>query len=216
MIQAFTRPKIIVVGAGIAGLSTYLFLQKYCPPIVTLDIVIYESYKPGRERSVAEGTFQELSSSSQIVGGGGVGVLPNGMRMIRELGYNMHERVINAGFVTENFVFKSARGWRLSVSPTSDMRGKPGNPPGEEEFCLAISRHGLRDNLLQEVGPEKIVYKKVVSARKAVSGQGTKAAVVLEDGTEDSADLIIGADGVRSEVLRGIFGEEEMAKPHYE
>lgn len=207
--------KIIIVGAGIAGLSTYLFLQKYCASLVDLNITIYESYKPGSKRSLAEATFQELSSSSQIVGGA-IGLSPNGMRILGELDEDLHDRIKAAGFVVEKFVFKSARGWRLLVSPTSDMRGKKGNPPGEEEFCLSVSRQAVRDHILDGVGPEKIVYKKVVKARKARPSEGKKATVVFEDGSEDEADLVIGADGVQSEVLRGIFADEEMVKPHYE
>lgn len=70
---------------------------------------------------------------------------------------------------------------------------------------------------MEAVGTEKIVYKKVVGAKKAVLSENKKAAVIFEDGSEDDADLVIGADGVRSEVLRGIFSDEEdMVKPHYE
>jgi 2-polyprenyl-6-methoxyphenol hydroxylase-like FAD-dependent oxidoreductase len=87
---------------------------------------------------------------------------------------------------------------------------------GEEVFTLAASRQGVRDSIFRAVGAEKIVYKKVVKAKKAVPAQGKKASVVFEDGTEDEADLVIGADGVRSEVLRGIFENEELVKPHYE
>jgi 2-polyprenyl-6-methoxyphenol hydroxylase-like FAD-dependent oxidoreductase len=206
--------KIIIVGAGISGLATYLFLHKYCGPLTELEIIIYESHNPSDKLNIGDATFQELSSSSLIVGGG-LGLSPNGMRLIRELGPELHERVKNEGFVAENFVFRSARGWRISCTPTSDNRGKPGFPAGEEEHCISISRQGLRDTLDKEVGADKVVYKKVVQARKATGGK--RAAVIFADGSEDDADLIIGADGVRSEVLRGIFGQDdEKVKPQYD
>jgi 2-polyprenyl-6-methoxyphenol hydroxylase-like FAD-dependent oxidoreductase len=207
--------KVIIVGAGIAGLGTYLFLKKYCEPLTQLDITIYESYKPGTNRPLSEADAQEISSSSLIVGGG-LGLQPNGMRIIQELGKDLYDEVTKQGFLSKNFVFKSSRGWRLASSPTSDMRGKKGNPPGEEQFCLSISRQGVRDSIFNAVGDEHIVYKKVVKAKKAVPAEGKKASVVFQDGTEDEADLVIGADGVRSEVLRGIFQNEELVKPHYE
>jgi 2-polyprenyl-6-methoxyphenol hydroxylase-like FAD-dependent oxidoreductase len=214
--MAESKPmKIIIVGAGISGLSTYLFLKKYCEPLIPLDLTIYESYKPGTNRSLANATFQEISSSSLIVGGG-LGVQPNGMRIIQELGEELYAEVKQAGFLAKNFVFKSSRGWRLASSPGGDKRGTKGFPPGEEEFCLAVSRQGVRDSIFHAVGTENVVYKKVVKAKKAVPAEGKRASVVFEDGTEDEADLVIGADGVRSEVLRGIFQDEELVKPHYE
>ena len=74
----------------------------------------------------------------------------------------------------------------------------------------------MRDTILEAVGTKNIIYKKVVKATKAVPSEHKRAAVIFEDGSEDEADLVIGADGVRSEVLRGIFDDEEMVKPHYE
>lgn len=207
--------KVIIVGAGISGLSTYLFLKKYCEPLIQLDLTIYESYKPGTSRSLANATFQEISSSSLIVGGA-LGVQPNGMRIIRELGEEVYDEVKKNGFAAKNFVFKSSRGWRLNSAWAGDKRGSKGFPPGEEEFCLSVSRQGVRDSIFKAVGTEHIVYKKVVKVKKAVPAEGKRASVVFEDGTEDEADLVIGADGVRSEVLRGIFNDEELVKPRYE
>jgi 2-polyprenyl-6-methoxyphenol hydroxylase-like FAD-dependent oxidoreductase len=125
--------KVIIVGAGIAGLSTCLFLKKYCKPIAELNITIYESHKPGTKRSLAEATFQELSSSSLIVGGG-LGVQPNGMRIIRELGKELYDEVKGHGFTVKKYVFKSSRGWRLNASPAGDLCGTKGYPPAKR--CL--------------------------------------------------------------------------------
>lgn len=74
----------------------------------------------------------------------------------------------------------------------------------------------MRDAILEEVGTKNIIYKKVKKAKRAVLSEHKKATVVFEDGSEDEADVVIGADGVRSEVLRGIFEDEEMVKPQYE
>jgi 2-polyprenyl-6-methoxyphenol hydroxylase-like FAD-dependent oxidoreductase len=74
----------------------------------------------------------------------------------------------------------------------------------------------VRDAILEAVGTKNIVYKKIAKAKRAVPSEHKRAAVVFEDGSEDEADVVIGADGVRSEVLRGIFDDEEMVKPHYE
>jgi len=147
MAQQRKSMRIIIVGTGIAGLSTYLFLQKYCAPVIDLDITIYESYKPGSKCSLAEATFQELSSSSRIVGGG-IALSPNGMQIVREIDESLYEQVKKAGYVTEKFVFKSSRGWTLNVNAASDMRGKSGYPPGEEvSSSLQCRKKGFGSSL---------------------------------------------------------------------
>lgn len=202
--------KVIIVGGGISGLSTYLFLRKYCPQIK--DITIYESYPP-RTSAKANATFEELSTSTAIIGGG-IGLSPNGARILRELNPDIYAAAKASGFPVEKFVFKSARGWRLHVGPTTDNYGKPGHPEGEEEVCIAMSRHGLWEALNGAMEKDTVVYRKVVSATKG--GEGKKPTIVFEDGSEDSADLVIGADGVKSVVLKGIFGEGEEFEPQYE
>jgi 2-polyprenyl-6-methoxyphenol hydroxylase-like FAD-dependent oxidoreductase len=218
--------KIIIVGAGIAGLSTYLSLQKYLAKNdAELRITIYESHQPttgtgagGGPGAVPEdATFDDLSRSTAIVGGG-LGVSPNGMRLLRELSEDLHGAVTRAGFVCENFVFRGSRGWKLMCSPTSDFRGvKTGLPAGQQEWCVTVGRHALREALLAQVGPDKVVYKRVRSAEPR--NGSARAKVIFDDGSWDDADMVIGADGVRSSVLKGIFSEEAeeaSTKPVYE
>jgi 2-polyprenyl-6-methoxyphenol hydroxylase-like FAD-dependent oxidoreductase len=207
--------KVIIVGSGISGLSTYLFLQKYCSPITPLEISIYESHDPKRLVKPEDATFGELSSYGAIIGGG-LGLSPNGMRLLRDIGTELHDTVKDSGFPVKTFVFKSSRGWRLNSSPTTDKRGHPGYPEGEEEVCVSISRHALWKALHDAVGDDKIIIKKVISATKADYTQGKKPSVTFEDGTTDEADLVIGTDGVKSVVLHSIFGEEKSVKPQYE
>jgi len=207
--------KVIIVGAGISGLSTYLFLQKYCSNLTNLEIAIYDSHDPQDSIKPGSSTFGDLSSYSAIIGGG-IGLSPNGCRLIRELDQKIYEQVKSTGFTVERFVFKGARGWRLTNVPTSDMRGKPGMPDGEEEFCISISRHDVWKALIDAVGHDKVDIKKVVAAKKALPAEGKKPMVIFDDGSEEQADLVIGADGVRSVVLRSIFGDEKSTEPQYE
>jgi 2-polyprenyl-6-methoxyphenol hydroxylase-like FAD-dependent oxidoreductase len=210
--------KIIIVGGGISGLSTYLSLRKYLSNPSSHTIKIYEKHhsqlslystKAGdNEISEEAATFEELSSSTAIVGGG-LGVSPNGMRLLKELSQELHDAVTKQGFPCDNFVFKSSRGWRLNSQSSGDKRVEDG-----EEFCVATSRHGLweclKDAVVSLSGPDTIVYKKIAEAR--VGEEGRKPRVVFEDGSEEEADLVVGADGVRSVVKRGIFGLDEEGK----
>jgi hypothetical protein len=213
--------KIIIVGGGISGLSTFLFFKKYLSELpFTPSVYIYErhinqanisSTKTGENDSSEEGaTFEELSSSTAIVGGG-LGVSPNGMRLLKELGQELHDTVVKEGFPCDNFVFRSSRGWRLSSSPSGDRRVDDG-----EEVCIGISRHKLWESLdgyVSSGNGDAVAYKKVVEARVGVDGK--KPCVVFEDGSVEEADLVIGADGVRSVVKKGIFGVDKEGKEEF-
>jgi 2-polyprenyl-6-methoxyphenol hydroxylase-like FAD-dependent oxidoreductase len=210
--------KIVIVGAGISGLATYLFIRKYCNEILKdepLDLVLYESHDPNTKVDLTQLTFGQLSSSTAIIGGG-IGLAANGMYILRDLGDDVRDQAMDGGFPCETFVFRSARGWRLQSSPCSDQKGKPGKPPGQEEFCVSMARHNLWSTLAERVDSHNIAYKKVVSVTKGVPEKGQKPSITLEDGDVVEADLVIGADGVRSRVLKGIFGEEKTVEPVYE
>jgi 2-polyprenyl-6-methoxyphenol hydroxylase-like FAD-dependent oxidoreductase len=214
------KMKIIIVGGGISGLSTYLFLKKYLSELPsTTSIKIYEKHlsqakistKPGGNDSGEEGaTFEELSSSTAIVGGG-LGVSPNGMRLLKELGQELHDAVVKEGSPCDDFVFRSSRGWRLHSSSSGDRRVEDG-----EEVCVAISRHKLWECLHNWVcsdSGEVVEYKRVIEARIGVDGK--KPCVIFEDGSVEEADLVIGGDGVRSVIKKGIFGVNKVGTEEF-
>ncbi|KAF2404594.1 extracellular salicylate hydroxylase/monooxygenase [Trichodelitschia bisporula] len=195
---------IIIVGGGVSGLSTYLLLQKHLPASLSSRITIYERHHPHATTDTSEATassFGELSSSTAIVGGG-LGISANGMRALRTLDQQLYDAVVAQGYVCENFCFRAARGWRLGLSPTGDKR----NP---QEWCVASSRHGLWECLRDAAGKDVIQYRAVLEVK---IGEAGKPVVRFVDGEEEEADLVIGADGVRSVVKKGVFGEVDQAQ----
>ncbi|ORY12829.1 hypothetical protein BCR34DRAFT_586912 [Clohesyomyces aquaticus] len=212
--------KIVIVGAGISGISTYLHLLKHLPNPSAHTLVIYESHKPRSSSPSAQppadsATFDSLSQSTQLVGGG-LGISPNGMRILLTLDKALHDAVAAQGFCVENFIFKGANGWTLGTQKTGD--GKVKAIDDKEEFCIASSRHGLWETMFKHAievgGSGAIKYRRVVSiVREANEGAGI--VVKFEDGGEEMVDLVIGADGVKSVCRTALFGTEEKYAPKY-
>jgi 2-polyprenyl-6-methoxyphenol hydroxylase-like FAD-dependent oxidoreductase len=200
--------KIIIVGGGIAGLSTYLHLLKHLPKI---NLTIYESHSP-HSLSSRDLNLDTLSASTTLVGGG-LGISPNGMRVLRELSKELHDAVAAQGFPAEHFLFKGANGWTLGKQHTGDRQFRKGE---DEEVCIASSRHGLWETLTKAVGEGVVKYRKVVGIERDTSSGQIKVRLMESEGNEeeDVADLLIGADGVKSIVRSDLLGNDKF-KPTY-
>lgn len=80
----------------------------------------------------------------------------------------------------------------LNRQPTlsdEDRSGKRAN--------IRARRTALQAALLKQVGPEIIQFNKKVVALEDL-GKGNGARLVFRDGTKAAADLVVGADGIRS------------------
>jgi 2-polyprenyl-6-methoxyphenol hydroxylase-like FAD-dependent oxidoreductase len=213
--------KIVIVGAGISGLSTYLFLRKHLPtpspPAQPHSIHIYETYDTtrglNRKDGIHPGAHDQIASSIGI--GGGLGIMGNGLNVLKRLDESLFHDIVRHGHPMHDFKMSNARGWTLAKIPIKSQDEPP-------MTCVMIARQALWDCLRVNVPDSAIVTKKI-SAVVATAGEEKKIIEFADGSPAEECDLVIGADGLRSVVRRAIFssseGDNKTEEPfpaHYE
>ncbi|KAI1477718.1 hypothetical protein F4774DRAFT_189538 [Daldinia eschscholtzii] len=186
--------KVIIVGAGLSGLSTAIALRKFIPASQPLEVKIYDNINPATGQATEQATLQVRTSRL----GAGLGLQGNGLRVLEDLDPALKRRVYAAGFPCSGFTWKTAGNWLLGH---------------EYVDVLPISRPLLINCLYETLPPDSVIHKKVA---RVVTQQGRKPVVQFEDGSPDeTADLVVGADGIRSTVRHDLFGDDEKYRPKY-
>ena len=162
----------IVVGAGPGGLATAIALRR-----VGFDVRVYErEERPG-------------------VGGAGLNVAPNAMRVLDRLG--LAESLIReAGPPPTGAEIRTADGRvlvHIDVASITELLAAP---------SLAIRRSLLQQVLLSALPAGVVVGGRACTS---VTHDADLARVEFADGGADTADLVVGADGLRS-VVRSALG----------
>jgi 2-polyprenyl-6-methoxyphenol hydroxylase-like FAD-dependent oxidoreductase len=111
------RPKALIIGGGIAGPVTAIFLQK-----AGIDAEVFEAWP----------------YSTGI--GGGLQIAPNGMHVLAEIG--LASEMIRRGSIAESFDFYSQSGARLGAV-NQNMEARFGQPA--VNMCRATLNEGLID-----------------------------------------------------------------------
>lgn len=200
------------MGGGISGLSCYLFLKKVLPSKLpsntTLQICIYEAHEAPKREDRSQVTVSAPTSFAQGVGGA-LGIAPNGLRVLKSLDEDLFLDAVNQAYPVSNFWFRSRQGWSLAKFPTT----VGSTPP---LHTILTSRQGIWDCLRDRVPDVDILTRKVVEV--IPGNQSHRAKIRLEDGSDEEADLVVGADGVRSVVKRAVTGggKEDKLPANYE
>jgi 2-polyprenyl-6-methoxyphenol hydroxylase-like FAD-dependent oxidoreductase len=193
--------KIIIVGAGISGLATYLNLKKFLPEPPSggpHTVTIYESHQTAKDD--AGNLIPEIGI------GGGLGVAPNGLSELGKLDPEIKNAVVAQGFPTNSFQIKNAWGWTLGcVGASSSSSGAP-------QSTVMSRRQGIWACLKAKVPDDVLIGRRKVTEVKR--GEDGKLTIVFADGQTDSADIVIGADGVKSVVKKFVVGD--AYPPQYE
>lgn len=165
--------QVIVVGAGIAGLTTGIALAR-----------------AGHDVEVLERTPTVRGE------GGGIHLWHNAMRAYAALGCAEAIRRVGARMATQEFRSSSGR-----LLASWDIGGT------DEELgavTVGVGRRDLHDVLLAHLPPARLVTAaEVVGVEESPQGVTAK----LADGRVLHADLLVGADGIRSTVRRVLHGD---------
>lgn len=168
---------VLIIGAGIAGPALGAFLRR-----VGFTVTLCES-RPGP--AVHEGAF--------------LGLAPNGMEVLRELGADADVRALGSPCL--GFDFLNARGRVVARIDTHDAEQRYGSP------LLLARREDLHRTLLA-IAERAGVMAHFERRLRAIDPQvGGPVRASFEDGSEIVADLVVGCDGIRSKTRSLVLPE---------
>lgn len=133
--------------------------------------------------------------------GAGIQLTPNAVNALRGLG--LYEPLLRDSFEPDSIF---GRDWKTGRTIfRTPLKGVCKKLYGAE--YLDIHRADLHRILRQPLPPPSI---RLAARCTAVRNEGEVAVATFADGTEEEADLVIGADGIRSAVRRSLFGDEAV------
>ncbi|KAL2826866.1 hypothetical protein BDW59DRAFT_144860 [Aspergillus cavernicola] len=175
--------KVLIIGGGPTGIAAALLLKQNNH----LTPVVYDA------------------STKPTTLGGAIGIPPNGLRLLKRLG--IYEELVSRGSSAEDITVHSVQG---SVMGRTNMVSWSKNKTGfgllkikradlMDVFCKAARRSGIQ-----------IHYGKNLVGIKESNQQITAS---FSDGTSDTADFLLGCDGIPSSV-RKLYVDPEI-QPEY-
>lgn len=170
--------RVIIIGSGIAGLSTAIALRK-----VGIDAVVYERAPELREV------------------GAGISLWANALRALDVIGAGESVRRVSLKMIQSEMRAKDGRKVQIRIdAPALEKRF------GLPELVRMIHRADLVSALASHLPPNTAHYGHECTG---VENFESKPRVRFANGHTDEADVVIGADGIRSVIRTAIFGPEE-------
>ncbi|KAL4886170.1 hypothetical protein BJY04DRAFT_213702 [Aspergillus karnatakaensis] len=171
--------RVLIAGAGIAGLATAISLTRIAG-LPNLDIQLYEKAPE----------LLEIGAS--------IALSPNGMRTLEKLG--VHNALDDdVGFRGPSGIPQIFRHWKTNQVVSVDTHR---DVPDPRHHTTRFHRGHLHSALLEHVPRESIhLGKKLVCAETDDKGVTLR----FEDGTTARGDILIGADGLKSKVRQSFI-----------
>ncbi|KAJ0416315.1 hypothetical protein BJY00DRAFT_304214 [Aspergillus carlsbadensis] len=175
-----TKPlRVLIAGAGIAGLATAVALARISK-IANLDVQLYEQAPE----------LLEIGAS--------IALSPNGMRTLEKLG--IHSALSDeTGFRGPSGIPQIFRHWKTNQVISVDTHC---NVPDARHHTTRFHRGHVHSALLEHVPREAIHLGKKLLRAEADEGGVT---LYFEDGTSAHGDILIGADGLKSKVRQSFL-----------
>eukprot|EP00980_Cylindrotheca_fusiformis_P029961 scaffold24105_cov127-Cylindrotheca_fusiformis.AAC.1 len=170
--------EIVIVGAGIVGLVLALALKKHL--------------------NITPEVYEQANAFHDDVGAG-MGMYPNGLRVIRDIDPNLLKEISEAGYPYMYRRWERHDGTEVAVAEEKVLAGEE-----DDLMSIGIRRWRLQKVLLQatEDAGIKIHFKKRLEGIKEVDEQHQQTVVQLRfsDGSTRRCKLLLAADGSNSQV----------------
>ncbi|EUC33579.1 hypothetical protein COCCADRAFT_26114 [Bipolaris zeicola 26-R-13] len=179
--------KVLIVGGGVAGLTLAIMLELY-----------------GFEYELLE---KHPNVAPKL--GAGVGITPNGARILDQIG--VWDSMCEYASPVNSGVALSPKGQTVIFNPHMGEWL-------EKLFGYKIhflSRHDCLRILFDKIKQKSNIHLQKEVTRISVGQPGERARVETKDGSIYTADLVIGADGVRSGVRSELWRHADIEKPGY-
>lgn len=155
----------------------------------------YALLRQGHEVEV----FEQAPAFGEV--GAGVQITPNAVKAIKGLG--LYDKFKAMAFFPKAVV---GRNWKTAQENFRIDLGQEFRDHYDAPF-IHVHRADLLDLFVNELPARICHFNKTCTG---VSTEGDRAVATFADGTSHEADLIVGADGVRSVVRRTLFGDGDL------
>ena len=143
--------------------------------------------------------FERAAELGEV--GAGLLLAANAQKALGQIG--LAEAVARLGTPASAGAIRSWRGEVLASIPAAELEKKVGAP------SVAVHRADLQALLVREAGEGTL---RLGAEVKGFEQDKSGVRVFLAGGSEERADLLVGADGLRSNIRAGLFG---LKKPRY-
>lgn len=172
--------RVVIAGAGIGGLCAALALAK---------------------KGVAVVVCEQAANLGEV--GAGLQISPNALKVLRQLGLEPELRAL--AFVPQNAAIRDYKTgeYYLKSSLGKQAEARYGAPYWH---LHRADLHQVLAEACAQAGVELVLNAVVTGYRENLELK--QVCLLLEDGGEFCADLLIGADGIRSKVREQMLGQE--------